>query len=63
MKFPYVMMEREYLRAWKIFSEESQKFYPIIEDLVATKPDDLEGMLYALEGLNAIRYEALPLRE
>ena len=49
LKFPYVMMEREYLKAWKIFKEESAQFYPVIEDLVNTRAaEDIEGQLYAL---------------
>jgi hypothetical protein len=63
-KFPLVMMEREYLKAWKIFKEQSEQFFPIIEDLVNSKGQgDAEGSLYALQGLNSIRFDAPQLRE
>jgi hypothetical protein len=36
-------MERSYLRAWKVFSDESEKLLPYFRDLVTQDKDSLDG--------------------
>jgi len=42
-KEQYVLMERSYLRAWKVFRDESEKLVPYIRDLVSRDKDNLDG--------------------
>lgn len=42
-KEQYVLMERSYLRAWRVFRDESEKLVPYIRDLVARDKDNLDG--------------------
>jgi hypothetical protein len=42
-EYTHVMMEREYLRAWKIFKEETAKIFPAFVRQIRTETSNLEG--------------------
>ena len=42
-KEEYVLMERGYLRGWKIFMQESEKLIPYLRELVEKDRDNLPG--------------------
>ena len=54
----YVSMEREYLKAFDIFSKESEKIWPCLQELIAQSKGDLEGQLHALLAMSVCKYEA-----
>jgi len=43
MREQYVLMERSYLRAWKVFRDESEKLLPYFRDLVSLDKENLDG--------------------
>ena len=51
-------MEREYLKTWKIFKNESSKLVPIIEEFIDSDKNDINGQLQALNALSMCRVEA-----
>ena len=55
-------MERSYLNAWTRFSELTKTMIPKIEMLLAKNPNDFNGLVSALRGLSACKYEAQDLR-
>ncbi|CDW84758.1 UNKNOWN [Stylonychia lemnae] len=62
-KQQHVLMERSYLRAWKVFSDESEKLLPYFRDLVNLDKDNLDAQLNGLTGLAAIRFDEPQLRK
>jgi len=62
VKSEIVMMERAYLRPWKVFKTESARILPRMADLVKEESDKVEGQLEALRALAAIRVEAKDMR-
>ena len=62
VKSEIVMMERAYLRPWKLFKTESERILPRMADLVKEESDKVEGQLEALRALAAMRVEAKDIR-
>jgi hypothetical protein len=63
LEYPTIMMERSYLKSWKIFTEESAKLLPYLKDLVKQDKNNLDGQLHALNALNACKFEEPELRK
>lgn len=44
-------MEREYLKAWKIFKTETNKLVPVIKEMIEQDSNDINGQLNAINAL------------
>ncbi len=62
VKSEIVMMERAYLRPWKLFKTESARILPRMADLIKEESENVEGQLEALRALAAMRVEANEMR-
>ena len=62
-KAQVVFMERSYLKAWKIFSQESAKLLPSIKELVEADKGILGCQLQGLTALTACKFDEPELRD
>lgn len=56
------MMERSYLKGWKIFAKESEQIIPYLREMIQSDKSDLNGQLHSLNALASCKYDEPELR-